>query len=299
MQISQTIMKNFSIISTACLLLFVSNIKAQDVAPLQLGNIWVYNVEPEGTNNLWKTTVIDTNIIIDSIVYYKLETISDYGGDLWYGYRRLNEDGYYVYPLNDTLEFMYYKKNTIIGDTWENPNPEFPEYPAVYTVLDTFVAPVFGSSQIVKYLSRDYGILLFYEYWTEKFGKLSNIEHPYGWATEVLMGCVKDGVAYGDTSFRIVSVGDEFLPNKFVLTQNFPNPFNPSTQINFTLPEGDFVTLEVFNVLGEKIKSLISEFKPAGKHTVQFEANELASGTYLYVLKTTNFIQTKKMQLVK
>jgi hypothetical protein len=61
------------------------------------------------------------------------------------------------------------------------------------------------------------------------------------------------------------------------------------------LSEGDFITLEVFSVLGEKVKTLVNEFKPAGTHTIQFLADGLASGTYLYVLKTTNYIQTKKM----
>ena len=92
--------------------------------------------------------------------------------------------------------------------------------------------------------------------------------------------------------------------NSFSLKQNFPNPFNPSTSIQFTLPASSFVTLKIFNILGKEVSTLINEERPAGNYEVEFSAKDkngtqLESGIYLYQLKSDNFIETKKMVLLK
>ncbi|NOX17994.1 MAG: T9SS type A sorting domain-containing protein [Chlorobi bacterium] len=86
---------------------------------------------------------------------------------------------------------------------------------------------------------------------------------------------------------------------KFELSQNYPNPFNPSTKISFSIPEKEFVTLLVFNVNGEKVKTLINENLDAGKHSVDFNAAELASGIYFYKISTGKFSDIKKMVLLR
>ena len=95
------------------------------------------------------------------------------------------------------------------------------------------------------------------------------------------------------------SIGDELLPNKYLLNQNYPNPFNPSTQIHYALPEATHVTLEVFNSVGQKVMKLVNGQKTAGYHTATFDATGLSSGVYLYKLSTQSFTETKKMLLVK
>lgn len=88
-------------------------------------------------------------------------------------------------------------------------------------------------------------------------------------------------------------------PEEFALHDAFPNPFNPSTQIQYTLPEATQVTLEVFNSVGQKVKELVNGQKSAGYHTTTFDASGLSSGVYLYRLSTPWFTQTKKMLLIK
>lgn len=92
-------------------------------------------------------------------------------------------------------------------------------------------------------------------------------------------------------------------PADFTLNQNYPNPFNPATTISFNLPKQQYVTLEVFNILGQKIVTLLNEIRPAGTHTVNFDASSagggLNSGFYVYKLTTENFVQVKKMTLIK
>ncbi|GAB4293097.1 MAG: hypothetical protein Kow0098_13800 [Ignavibacteriaceae bacterium] len=83
------------------------------------------------------------------------------------------------------------------------------------------------------------------------------------------------------------------------LSQNYPNPFNPVTIINFSLPTEGFVSLEVFNLLGEKVTTIVDEKLSAGSYSVKFEAGDLPSGYYFYRLKTGSFTQTKKMVLIR
>lgn len=89
------------------------------------------------------------------------------------------------------------------------------------------------------------------------------------------------------------------LPEIFVLEQNYPNPFNPSTSIDFALPHQDHVTLEVYNVLGQKVATLVNETRPAGYYRERFDGAGLASGIYFYRMSTTGATFLKKMLMIK
>jgi hypothetical protein len=89
------------------------------------------------------------------------------------------------------------------------------------------------------------------------------------------------------------------LPKEFALSQNYPNPFNPSTTIKYQIPELSFVTLKVYDVLGNEITTLVSNEKTVGNHQVDFDASSLSSGVYFYQLKAGSFIESKKMVLMK
>ena len=85
----------------------------------------------------------------------------------------------------------------------------------------------------------------------------------------------------------------------FNLDQNYPNPFNPSTTISYSLAEDGIVTLEILNILGERIKTLVNDFKTRGNHNISFNASSLASGVYIYKIQAGTFINSKKMILLK
>lgn len=90
------------------------------------------------------------------------------------------------------------------------------------------------------------------------------------------------------------------MPNEFRLTQNYPNPFNPSTKINYMLPVEANVTLKIFNILGQEVMTLINnELIAAGNHEISFNANGLPTGIYIYSFRANDFVQTKKMLLLK
>ncbi len=92
---------------------------------------------------------------------------------------------------------------------------------------------------------------------------------------------------------------DNILTNSFNLYQNYPNPFNPTTQIEYYLPKDQKVCITVYDILGNEVKTLIDGFQSAGNHSLLFNGSELASGLYFYRIVAGNFIQVKKMVLLK
>ena len=90
------------------------------------------------------------------------------------------------------------------------------------------------------------------------------------------------------------------IPLKFSLSQNYPNPFNPVTNINYQLPQPGRITLSVYNILGQKVATLVSGKQQAGTYSVEWDAAGFSSGLYYYNLETDNgFSQTKKLILLK
>ncbi len=94
------------------------------------------------------------------------------------------------------------------------------------------------------------------------------------------------------------------IPSSFALFQNYPNPFNPSTIINYSLPNESAVTITIYDMLGKEIDQLISQKQPSGKHSIQWngidhDGNIASAGIYLYQITAGDFVQTKKMVLMK
>ena len=83
------------------------------------------------------------------------------------------------------------------------------------------------------------------------------------------------------------------------MSQNYPNPFNPNTTIRYEIPQDGLITIEVFDILGQKVKTILNEFKSAGRYDVKFNSAGLSSGIYIYQLRADNFVTSKKMLLLK
>ena len=81
--------------------------------------------------------------------------------------------------------------------------------------------------------------------------------------------------------------------------QNYPNPFNPTTTIKFDLPNDGIITLEIFDILGRRITTLVAEYRTAGSYEQVFNASSLASGVYVYKLQAGDFVSSRKMILLK
>lgn len=142
----------------------------------------------------------------------------------------------------------------------------------------------------------------------------STLEYQSGTTIEVTNGAdicvdslggdgaiINNGTFCGNTTDINIKAKDSSLaiPSSFALDQNYPNPFNPSTKINFKLASNSFVKLIVFDLLGNEIRTLVNEEKQAGSYDVEFDASGLSSGIYFYKIQTKDFINTKKMLLMK
>ncbi|MGD8921746.1 MAG: multicopper oxidase domain-containing protein [Candidatus Zixiibacteriota bacterium] len=113
---------------------------------------------------------------------------------------------------------------------------------------------------------------------------------------DVASFAAKPGLAGSSLS---AGTGSNELPVSFDLNQNYPNPFNPTTEIRFSLPEQSHVKLVIYNTLGQEVVTLIDGEAPAGQHTVQLDAGNLASGVYFYRLTAGQYTDSKKMVLLK
>ena len=127
--------------------------------------------------------------------------------------------------------------------------------------------------------------------WSTRAGQNDWWNTPARWETVAMVG---------RGAFPVANERDSEEPVTFSLDQNYPNPFNPATNISFTLPSASEVTLEVFNMLGQKVAVLLQgEKMSVGTHTQKFDASSLASGIYVYRLNTPSFVQSRKMMLIK
>jgi hypothetical protein len=105
-------------------------------------------------------------------------------------------------------------------------------------------------------------------------------------------------IKYAQSPSDVQEINSE-TPASYLLQQNYPNPFNPSTKINYSIPAISFITLKVYDVLGNEVATLLNEEKPAGSYEVDFSASGLTSGIYFYKLTAGSFVETKKMLMIK
>jgi hypothetical protein len=124
------------------------------------------------------------------------------------------------------------------------------------------------------------------------------VEYGGGIPFEMAVDEIRLGTTYTDV---ISDVARKLfgIPTNFKLSQNYPNPFNPTTQIEYSIVKGSYITLKVYNLLGQEVKTLIAGFQHAGNYRVTFDGSNLSSGVYFYRLETGNNSVTKKMILMK
>jgi hypothetical protein len=124
-------------------------------------------------------------------------------------------------------------------------------------------------------------------------------------ATYTLIGCIIDGIMYGDTNLVGSNPISNEISSSFQLYQNYPNPFNPTTKLSFSIPpyqggQGDgLVILKIYDVLGKEIATLVNEQLNPGTYEVEWNAADYPSGIYFYTLTTNEFNQSKRMVLIK
>ena len=105
--------------------------------------------------------------------------------------------------------------------------------------------------------------------------------------------------AYGGGDSVAVGIDNPVIPLRFILYQNYPNPFNASTTISYSLSESSEVTIEIYDILGRKVETILESKNQAGEHQIIWDAENQPSGVYLYRIQAGDYAETKKMVLLK
>jgi hypothetical protein len=286
-----------------------------DFYPLHVGNKWIYERLDYSIDWITGTPIIDTSYFQRKVIglevkpngkkYYKINDYDFYNKVTLENFERIDTSTGIVYRYDATLDSTNFE--CIIDDlmleqgnifntsrlySYYNPigmifeNEDYFNDWALYRKRNGFSGGSFGA----EYYSLTEGIGL-----DSVFVSLIDAFDAH----IDLKGCVIDGTVYGDTTLTdIDGCIEPLLPTHFVLEQNYPNPFNPSTKINWQSPVAGHQTLKVYDVLGNEVATLVDEFRNAGIYEVDFDATNY-QGVYFYQLKAGDYINTKKMILLK
>jgi len=263
--------------------------------PLKTGNVWVYswyNTQWGQSGRLKKS--IDTSITANGHIYY----------------------GYQSFFIRvDSINANVYMYSPGSGCQW-SPNEKMSDslFAHIFDTvkyncgtyyircIDTNYRNLFGSSRRSKHFSQGYNGRIY----TKDFGIISSYSGTgTAFYSETLIGCVINGVVYGDTSLVGVNIISSNISEVFSLSQNYPNPFNPVTKIKFQIAKLTDAKLVIFDVLGREIANLIPPLRggevglQTGTYEVEWDAADYPSGVYFYKLITPKFTETKKMVLMK
>jgi photosystem II stability/assembly factor-like uncharacterized protein len=193
-------------------------------------------------------------------------------------------------------------KSTNSGDTWTDISDNLPDIPTLAVIVDPN-----NSSHI--YIGTDIGVFVS----TDGVGNWQDFNNGLPDAIQamdlnittvnnVIRVMTHGNGAYETKLLSQIPINASTIPSTvtdFNLEQNYPNPFNPNTTIQYQNPELSFVSIKVYDVLGNEVDLLVNEEKPIGNYEVEFDATRLPSGIYFYRLQAGDFVETKKMVLLK
>lgn len=268
--------------------------------PLQIGNRWDFvMLDWDGTPNSRHDT-LSISIYADSTIedkkYYRV-TQNYWIHDLV----RSDTVGVYFYDINNKKEWLFFQFNLPVGNYIQNGYKLSPldinNFIQVYKNRDDttflFNQPIKRLGfHIIKSIDNAYSIDI-----NLQFGFLYIfVPSPFSTQYINLIGCQIDGKVYGTltTVKNQIQIVDEYR-----LLQNYPNPFNPTTEINYSVPKQSNVTIKIFDALGREISTLVNEEKSAGTYKLNYNPVGLSNGIYFYQMKANDFIETKKMIVLR
>ncbi len=278
------------------LILSANFLTAQNWFPLEIGNRWDYLLDCHIHGGIFyydtlSIKIIDKQILSNNIEYYMFLNAYPFWHPSSY-YVRYQDSKIYFYDEDDSIDCLAFRfdltPNTVYYDCKGRENSIlFINTSYTFTFQDTVQA------QNLKTFSKKFGLR---DDWLINGLVECRCE---------LRGCIISGTVYGQL---LLSFENDIDPSTgFSVSQNYPNPFNPSTRIQYQVSSNSHVTLKVYDVLGNEVATLVNEYKPAGSYEIKFSARggqavngrQLASGIYFYRLKAGEFVETKKMILLR
>ncbi len=276
-------------------LIITTQADAQFYYPTQVGNKWIYD-EISYSIGFYSRDTTSVSIVRDTLmpngfIYSKFDRYDQIDGK----FIRSDSNWIYYYNHPDSTDIPFFKLNASVDEQW-NVNL-YRWFTVRYLGIDSVT--IFNTSTNIKRFYLD-GLAVMYVYLSDKFGPIfvRDMHDPPG---VVITDKFLIGAVISDTSYGIVlsvPMSDEILAD-YTIEQNYPNPFNSSTIIKYHIPQKEFVTIKVYNILGQEIKSLVNETKDQGSHKIKLDAGRMPSGLYLYRIKAGAFTETKKMLIIR
>lgn len=285
--------------------------------PLKIGNKWVYAgsyFSIQCISSFRIMSKVDSSITANGKTYFRINVLTKIitGNNCSYSF--LGNASYRVDSINGNIYQLI-----------SNPNCSFSPNERIVDSLKSRLSDtlrVCGQQSDPMKILRDTNLIQlfalqkqtkmfeggnFFEYSTfntyaKDFGIASYRQGGMSLSSQAnLIGCVINGVLYGDTNFYLVSLNtiSSEAPEYYNLNQNYPNPFNPTTQIKFDIPKLSVVNLIVYDALGRQISELVKEQLNQGSYLFEWNAEAYPSGIYFYKLITGEFSGTRKMILIK
>lgn len=283
--------------------------------PMKTGTIYVfyYDQHIPGYQNRIKSRITKDTVFSNGHKYFKFSNYPTFVNDYWY---RVDSTTGSIYRYDSNSNCSFYHKDSFVDSLAAMPNDilyscgsSIGNYYTCQALtsssvfnMNVFVKryyyyygppPPQGTTSATTYYSTNFGIIT-YDGITN--GHFSTFQYTY-----TLLGCVMNGVVYGDTAMNpsgIINLNSS-IPEKFSLAQNFPNPFNPETIITFNIPKNSFVKLKVYDVSGKELTVLVNGNLDAGSYNYQWDGDSFTSGVYFYRLEANEFVETKRMVLIK
>lgn len=236
------------------------------------------------------------------------------GGDSWTNITGSLPDRFFsdiaVDPNDDEIVYVTFYgfgsghvfKSTNSGDSWTDMTGTLPDVPTLAVIVDPNNSDhVYVGNDLGVYASTNAG-----DTWSIFSEGLPNaviaMDLHISRSNDVIRVATHGNGAYERKLISTFVAGmepDPIVISDFMLEQNYPNPFNPTTTISWHMPNDGFVSLKIFDLLGNEITELVNEAESAGSHRYEFDAANLSSGTYFYRLEAGNFVETKKMIILK
>jgi len=302
-----------------------SQVNYSDFLPLNTGNIWVYQCTTNGSmcgGCSGKVRVILTgDTLVSGKTYKKSQSISSaisgacqscgIVGLIPLSDIRFDNQNGNIYQLSNPGcsyspgEMMIDSFKAKLGDTITAYCAP-PSQNRAYICTDTNNATVLGASRQARFFNNNGFEGSYYRKYAKGIGLYHAYLHGLDGGTfyctrqMILLGCVINGVMYGDTSMLVgINQISNEIPDRHMLVQNYPNPFNPVTKIQYALPENSLVKITVYDALGKEVETLVDKIHTAGYYEAEWNAADYPSGVYYYKISAGDYSETKKMVLIK
>ena len=280
-----------------------------DYYPLNIGNKWVFNFTnieylpfPFYTTDVFKREIVNSVIKENNKLYYQIDQKFLSSDLITTFYERIDSGTGKIFRYEESSPDSEVIIDDLLGEPGDSLmvnrfEPYFTGIPTIFDQVEAYSEFGLTSTKITYTYS---GLLIAKYSLVNKVG-LEHILLGYDFASDIydMKGFSINGIVYGDTTLSDVEPNPQNLPSNFELFQNYPNPFNPITKIRWQSPVSAYQTLKVYDVLGNEIAKLADEYRVAGNYEVEFDASQFASGVYYYQLLAGDFVDTKKMILLK